>query len=163
MIGGFIAHWILAHTIHDLFHFDLEKRKTASKKTLKILLVISAFILLLIAIFLTFERGWPVMVFAILGAIFSLYAKGLLHHESQLAFAAMFLVIGGFYVQVGKLDLDYIIWVKVLCMSLFAFISQYGWMLFYRLDDYGWNKKMKNKSILITKTGIFFLIIYLLL
>jgi hypothetical protein len=92
-----------------------------------------------------------------------MYAEGLLHHESQMAFGAMFLLIGGFYVQVATLDLDYIIWIKVICLSIFAFVSQYGWLLFYRLDDYGWNKKIKNRSILITKTGLIFLIIYFLL
>lgn len=163
MVGGFIAHWILSHTVHDLFHFDIEKRNTMSKRILKILLVTSATVLLAIAIYLSIQRGWPVMMFSIIGALVSLYAEGLLHHESQMAFGAMFLLIGGFYVQVGTLDLNYIIWLKVICLSIFAFVSQYGWLLFYRLDDYGWNKKIKNKSILITKTGLIFLIIYFLL
>jgi hypothetical protein len=163
MMGGFIAHWILSHTVHDFFHYNLEKRQTMSKKILLILLVTSASILLVIAIYLSLERGWPVMIFSIIGALVSLYAEGLLHHESQMAFGAMFLLIGGFYVQVATLDLDFIIWIKIICLSLFAFFSQYGWLLFYRLDDYKWNKKIKNKSILITKTGLIFLIIYFLL
>jgi len=163
MIGGFLAHWILSHTVHDYFHYDIEKRHTMSKRILLILMIISAFVLLAIAIYLSIQRGWPVMVFSIIGALVSLYAEGLLHHESQMAFGAMFLLIGGFYVQAATLDLDYIIWIKVICLSLFAFVSQYGWLLFYRLDDYGWSKKVKNKSILITKTGLIFLIIYFLL
>lgn len=163
MVGGFIAHWILSHTIHDLFHIEIEERETTSKRTLKILLVISLIILLSIAIYLTWQRGWPVMVFSIIGAVVSMYAEGLIHHESQMAFGAMFLVVGGFYVQVGVLDLDYIIWLKVICMSLFAFFSQYGWLLFYRLDDYKYDTRIKNKSILIAKTGLIFLIIYFLL
>ena len=163
MFGGFIAHWILSHTIHDLIHIKIEKRDTLSKSTLKMLLIFSLIILLTIAIYLTIERGWPVLVFSIIGFFVSLYAEGLLHSESQMAFGAMFLVIGGFYVQVGTLDLDYVIWLKVICIALFAFISQYGWLLFYRLDDYNWNIKTKNTSILITKTALFFLILYFLL
>ena len=65
------------------------------------LFVISLIILISIAIYLTVERGWPVMVFAIIGGIMSMYAEGLLHHESQMAFGAMFLVIGAFYFQSG--------------------------------------------------------------
>lgn len=160
MFGGFIAHWILSHTIHDLIHMKIEKRDTLPKTTLKILLVFSLVILLAIAFYLSFERGWPVLVFAIIGGIVSLYAEGLLHAESQMAFGAMFLVIGGFYVQVGRLDLDLIVWLKIICMALFAFVSQYGWLLFYRLDDYNWSKKTKNMSILITKTALFFLVLY---
>lgn len=163
MIGGFVAHWILAHTIHDLVHMKIEKRVTLSKKTLKILLVFSLIFLGSIAIYLTIMRGWPVIVFSLIGLIVSMYAEGLLHTEFQMAFGAMFLVIGGFYVQVGTLDLDYIIWIKVICMSLFAFISQYGWLLFYRLDDYKWDVKVKNISILVTKSALFFLILYFIL
>lgn len=163
MLGGFTTHWVLAHTIHDLYHIKIEERVTLSKKALKALMVISLVILLPIAIYLTIQRGWPVLVFAIIGGIVSLYAEGLLHYEFQMAFGAMFLVIGGFYVQVGTLDLDYSIWLKVMCISIFAFISQYGWHLLYRLDDYGWSKKIKNRSILITKSALFFLIIYFLL
>jgi hypothetical protein len=163
MLGGFIAHWILSHTIHDLVHLKIEKRDTLSKSTLKILLIFSLIVLLSIAVYLTIERGWPVLVFSVIGFFVSLYAEGLLHKESQMAFGAMFLVIGGFYVQVATLDLNYIIWLKVICMALFAFISQYGWLLFYRLDDYNWNIKTKNTSILITKTALFFLILYFIL
>ena len=97
-------------------------------------MVISLLILLAISIYLTLKRGWPVLVFSIIGGIICLYAEGLFHHESQLALGAMFLVIGGFYVQVGTLNLDNIIWLKVLYISLFALLSQYGWNLFYRLD-----------------------------
>jgi len=163
MIGGFIAHWILSHTIHDLIHMKIEKRDTLSKTTLKILLVFSLIVLLSISIYLTIERGWPVLVFSIIGFFVSLYAEGLLHTESQMAFGAMFLVIGGFYVQAATLNLDLIIWLKVICMALFAFISQYGWLLFYRLDDYKWSIKTKNISILVTKTALFFLILYFIL
>jgi hypothetical protein len=163
MVGGFIAHWVLSHTIHDLFHIKIEKRDTMSKKTLQILLAASILVLLSIAIYLSIQRGWPVLLFSIIGAIVCLYAEGLLHHESQMAFGAMFLVIGGFYVQVATLDLSYIVWIKVICMAVFAFISQYGWLLFYRLDDYGWSKKTKNKSIIITKIALFFLITYFVL
>ena len=163
VIGGFIAHWVLAHTIHDLYHIDLETRVTFSKKTLKILLVVSLLVLLGIAIYLTIQRGWPVMAFSIIGGVMSLYAEGLLHHESQMAFGAMFLVVGGFYVQAGTLNLDYIIWLQVFCIALFAFFSQYGWLLIYRLDDYKYNERKKNKSILVTKFALFVLILYFLL
>jgi hypothetical protein len=163
VIGGFIAHWILAHCIHDLYHIDLEERVTFSKKTLKVLLILSLIILLAIAFYLTYQRGWPVIVFSIIGGILSLYAEGLLHHESQMAFGAMFLVIGGFYVQAGSLTLDYLIWIQIICISLFAFFSQYGWLLIYRLDDYKYNEKIKNRNILITKIGLFFLILYFIL
>ena len=163
MLGGFIAHWILAHTIHDFFHMDIEKRVTLSKKVLLILLGFSLIILISIAIYLSFQRGWPVMIFSIIGGIVSLYAKGLFHHELQMAFGAMFLIIGGFYVQVGTLDLPIIIWIKVICMSIFGFLSQYGWLLFYRLDDYKYDKKIKNRSILITKSALVFLILYFIL
>ena len=163
MIGGFLTQWVLAHTIHDIYHMDIEERITFSKNTLKVLLAISASFLLGIAIYLAIQRGWPVLIFAIIGGIVSLYAEGLLHHESQMAFGAMFLVIGSFYVQSGTLHLDYITWFKILCISLFAFLSQYGWILIYRLDDYKYNEKRKNRSILITKSALFLLIIYLLL
>ncbi|MCK4364547.1 MAG: hypothetical protein KAW45_00690 [Thermoplasmatales archaeon] len=163
MIGGFIANWILAHSIHDLFHTNVEKRKTFSKKTLKILIAISTIILFTIALYLTLKRGWPVMVFAMIGFLVSLYAEGLFHHESQMAFGAMFLVMGGFYVQAATLDISFIIWLKVIFVAIFAFLSQYGWLLFYRLDDYDWNIKKKNMSILITKAALIFLILYFLL
>jgi len=161
--GGFLTQWVLAHTIHDLYHIDIEERITFSKGTLKILLAISVSFLLGIAIYLAIQRGWPVLIFALIGGIMSLYAEGLLHHESQMAFGAMFLVIGSFYVQAGTIHLDYIIWFKILCISLFAFLSQYGWLSIYRLDDYEYNEKRKNRSILITKSSIFFLILYILL
>ncbi len=163
LIGGFLAQWILAHSIHDLYHIKIDKRITFSKTTLKILFVISISILLAIAIYLTLQRGWPVLVFSIIGGVVSLYAEGLIHHESQMAFGAMFLVIGSFYVQVGTLDLSYRIWLRVLCMSLFSFFSQYGWLLIYRLDDYKYNEKKKNISILVTKFSFVFLILYFLL
>lgn len=163
VIGGFIAHWVLAHTIHDFYHIDIESRVTFSKNTLKILLVISLVILLSIAFYLTYQRGWPVLLFSIIGGVMSMYAEGLLHHESQMAFGAMFLVIGGFYVQAGTLDLDYLIWLQVLCISLFAFFSQFGWLLIYRLDDYKYNENIKNRNILITKVGLLFLILYFIL
>jgi hypothetical protein len=163
MIGGFIAHWILSHTIHDLIHMKIQKRETWSKKTLLFFLITSASFLFAIAIYLSIERGWPVLLFSIIGAIVSLYAEGLLHHESQMAFGAMFLVIGGFYVQAATLDLEGIIWIKISLISLFAFFSQYGWLLFYRIDDYKYSTRTKNLSILITKTGLIFLILYFLL
>ena len=163
VMGGFLTQWVLAHTIHDLYHIDIEERITFSKGTLKILLAISVSFLLGIAIYLAIQRGWPVLIFAVIGGIMSLYAEGLLHHESQMAFGAMFLVIGSFYVQAGTIHLDYIIWFKILCISLFAFLSQYGWLSIYRLDDYEYNEKRKNRSILIAKSSIFFLILYILL
>jgi len=162
-IGGFIAHWLFAHSIHDIYHLGIEERSTLSKKALKITLIFSIIILLSIAIYLSIYRGWPVMVFAIIGAIMCLYAEGLLHHESQMAFGAMFLIIGSFYVQVKTLNLDSYIWMKVLFIALFAFFSQYGWLLFYRIDDYKWNHKIKIKSILLAKCGIIFLILYFIL
>jgi len=136
---------------------------TFSKKTLKILFVISLIILLSIAIYLSFERGWPVFVFSVIGGIVSLYAEGLLHHESQMAFGAMFLVIGAFYVQAGTLDLEFIVWLQVIFIAFFAFFSQLGWLLLYRLDDYKYDEKRKNISILVTKTSIFFLILYFII
>jgi hypothetical protein len=163
MIGGFITHWVLAHTIHDLFHMKLEKRVTFSETMLKILLVASLDILIIIALYLTLQCGWPVFVFALIGGLVSLYAEGLLHHESQMAIGAMFLVIGGFYVQVKTLNLDYIVWLRLLCIALFAFLSQYGWLLIYRLDDYKYNERMKNRSILLTKSALVFLVLYFLL
>lgn len=162
--GGFMAHYFLAHTIHDLFHYRIEKRVTFGKKYLKILLIVTLLILLSIAIYLTIKCGWPVFVFSVIGAITCMYAEGLLHHESQMAFGAMFLVIGSFYVQVGydggvenAVSIGVKPWVELLLLSLFAFFSQYGWLLFYRLDDYGWSKETRNKSILITKIGLVFL------
>jgi len=163
MFGGFIAQWLFAHTIHDLVHIKIEQRQTLSKQALKFYLVVAAIILLVIAVYLSYMRGWPVFVFALIGAVACLYAEGFLHHESQMAFGAMFLVIGGFYVQAATLDLAPIVWLKVVIMSLFAFFSQYGWLLFYRLDDYGWSKKVKNRSILVAKTGLLFLIVYFIL
>ncbi|KYK25325.1 hypothetical protein AYK24_05135 [Thermoplasmatales archaeon SG8-52-4] len=163
LIGGFLAHWVFAHAVHDYYHYDIEKRVTFSKKSLIILFVISLIILLSIAIYLTLERGWPVMVFAIIGGVMSMYAEGLLHHESQMAFGAMFLVIGAFYVQAASLNLDLMVWLQVLCIALFAFFSQYGWLLIYRLDDYKYNEKKKNISIIVTKTSIIFLILYFIL
>ena len=58
MIGGFIAHYLLSHTIHDLVHLKIEKRETTSPTTLKILLVSSAvFYLLLLFIYHLKEAG----------------------------------------------------------------------------------------------------------
>jgi len=167
--GGFMAHYFLSHTIHDLYHLKLEKRTTFSRQTLKMLLVTSALALLAIAVYLTLETGWPVMVFAIIGALASIYAEGLLHSEYQMAIGAMFLVIGSFYVQVGYnyhgsnafSAVDGVIWLRLIFLSLFAFFSQYGWLRFYRLDDYGWNPLFRNKSILLTKVGLPFLILAL--
>ena len=162
-IGGFLAHWVLAHCIHDLYHIDIQNRVTFSKKTLRILLIIALATLSAIGLYLAFQRGWPVVVFAIIGLLASLYAEGLLHFPSQMAIGAMFLVIGSFYVQVGTLDLDYIVWLKVICIAMFSFISQYGWLKIYRLDDYKYSDKIKNKNILLTKSALIFLILYILL
>ena len=162
-IGGFLAHWVLAHCIHDLYHIDIQNRVTFSKKTLRILLTISIIILAAIGLYLAFQRGWPIVVFAIVGLLACMYAEGLLHFSSQMAIGAMFLVIGAFYVQVGTLDLDYIVWLKVICIAVFSFISQYGWLRIYRLDDYEYNEKIKNINILITKSALIFLILYVLL
>ncbi|MCD6512587.1 MAG: hypothetical protein J7K61_03190 [Thermoplasmata archaeon] len=166
-IGGFLAHYFLAHTIHDLIHIKIEARLTVSTKYLKILLVITLIILLSIAFYLSYRTGWPVLVFAVIGAVVSMYAEGLIHHESQMAIGAMFLVIGAFYVQLGNAfnaNVGEIFsytkeWLECLLLSLFAFFSQYGWLLFYRLDDYGWSEKVRNESILITKLGLVFLVI----
>ncbi len=163
LIGGFLAQWLLAHTIHDLYHMKKEKRITFSKNTLKILFAVSLSILLAITIYLTLQRGWPVLPFSIIGGIVCIYAEGLMHHESQMAFGAMFLVIGAFYVQTGTLELNRIVWFGVLSMSLFSFLSQLGWLLIYRLDDYKYDAKKKNLSILTTKSSFVFLIIYFLL
>jgi hypothetical protein len=162
-IGGFLAHWVLAHCIHDLYHINIENRVTFSKKTLRILLIISLVVLSAIGLYLAFQRGWPVIVFAIIGLLATLYAEGLLHFPSQMAIGAMFLVIGSFYVQVGTLNLDYIVWLKVICIALFSYISQYGWLKIYRLDDYEYSDKLKNKNILLTKSALIFLILYILL
>ena len=103
------------------------------------------------------------MVFGILGAILCMYAEGLFHHESQMALGAFFLVLGGFYVQVGTLNLPYIVWVKTLSIALFALLSQLGWLYLYRQDDYNWDRNYKNRSILVTKSGLLFIILYFLL
>jgi len=163
LVGGFITQWIFAHTIHDIYHLKIEERITFSKSNLKILFILSLIILITISCYLTFQRGWPVLIFSLIGGIVSMYAEGLLHHESQMAFGAMFLVIGSFYVQTGTLVFDSIIWLRLICIALFAFFSQYGWLLIYRLDDYGYNEKIKNRSILITKLALIFLILYFLL
>ena len=165
-LGGFLTHYFLAHTIHDLYHMKIEKRFTLSKNTLKLLFLITAAILLFIAFYLTYHTGWPVLAFAFVGAIASMYAEGLIHHESQMAIGAMFLVIGSFYVQLGyamngnagKVFGETKAWIECLLLSLFAFFSQYGWLLFYRLDDYGWSERKRNESILITKIGLIFLV-----
>lgn len=162
-IGGFLAHWVLAHCIHDLYHINIENRVTFSKKTLRILLIISLVVLSAIGLYLAFQRGWPVIVFAIIGLLASLYAEGLLHFPSQMAIGAMFLVIGSFYVQVGTFDLEYVVWLKVICIAMFSYISQYGWLKIYRLDDYEYSDKLKNKNILLTKSALIFLILYVLL
>jgi len=162
IVGGFLAHWVLAHTIHDLYHYN-EKRETFSKTTLKTLLVVSLFILIGIALYLSYTVGWLVLVFSAIGGVACLYAEGLIHHESQMAIGAFFLVVGAFYVQTGTLLLSIKILLRLLSISLFAFFSQYGWLLFYRLDDYGYSPAVKNRSIIITKTGLPFLITYFLL
>lgn len=166
VLGGFLAHWLLTHTIHDLLHYDENdaegKRQTLSKASLKQLMVISIIILVAIALYLSWVAGWPVMVFAVLGAIFCLYGRGLLYHESMMAFAALFLVIGGFYVQVGTLHLESLLWIRVILLSLFAFFSQYGWLHTYRLDHYGWSEKERNRGILLTKMGLPFLVLFFL-
>ncbi len=162
-IGGFLAHWVLAHCIHDLYQINIENRVTFSKKTLRMLLIISLVVLSAIGLYLAFQRGWPVIVFAIIGLLATLYAEGLLHFPSQMAIGAMFLVIGSFYVQVGTLDLDYVVWLKVICIAMFSYISQYGWLKIYRLDDYEYSDKLKNKNILLTKSALIFLILYVLL
>lgn len=166
-VGGFLTHYFLAHTIHDLYHMKIEERLTLSKKMLKILFLITSAILLFIAFYLTYYTGWPVLAFAFVGAIASMYAEGLIHHESQMAIGAMFLVIGAFYVQLGYFKNANVVevfkltkaWIECILLSLFAFFSQYGWLLFYRLDDYGWSTKKRNESILITKIGLIFLVI----
>jgi hypothetical protein len=164
-VGGFLAHYLLSHTIHDLYHARIEARSTLSTRSLKGLLAASLAALLAIAVFLAHTSGWPVLVFSVIGAVTCLYAEGLLHHESQMAFAAMFLVLGAFYVQMGYVhDVDAVFsygreWLEAIVLSLFAFFSQYGWLLFYRLDDYGWDPKKRNQSILLAKLGLVFLVL----
>ena len=165
-VGGFVAHYFLAHSIHDLYHHKIEERATLSERSLKIILLVSSAFLLAIAIYLTLKCGWPVFVFSVIGAVVCMYAEGLLHHESQMAFGAMFLVLGSFYVQVGYPDgiegamsIGVKPWIEAILLSLFAFFSQYGWLLFYRLDDYGWSVAMKNKSIVLAKIGLIFLVL----
>ena len=166
LLGGFLAHWLLTHTIHDLLHYeenDAEgKRQTLSKPSLKRLMVFSLIILVAIALYLSWVAGWPVLVFATLGAICSMYGRGLLYHESMMAFAAFFLIIGGFYVQVGTLAIESEAWLRVILLALFAFFSQYGWLHMYRLDHYGWSEKERNRGILLTKMGLPFLILFFL-
>jgi len=170
-LGGFLAHYLLSHTIHDLYHYEIEERATLSRRSLKMLLVATVLVLLAIAVYLTLEAGWPVMVFAVIGALVSMYAEGLFHSEAQMAVGAMFLVIGSFYVQVGSryhgleafTEISGMIWLKLVLLSLFAFFSQYGWLLFYRLDDYGWSPRVRNQSILLAKLGLPFLILALAL
>ena len=82
LIGGFLAQWTQAHTIHDLYHYDKDERITLSKKSLKTIFVISTILLFIIMIYLTIQRGWPILVFAIIGAIVSMYAEGLIHIKS---------------------------------------------------------------------------------
>ena len=163
LAGGFLTQWLLAHSVHDYYHYDKERRRSFSKKTLRFLFIMTLIVLFLIALYLTLRRGWPVLMFAIIGFIVSLYAEGLFHHESQMAIGAMFLVIGAFYVQTGTLTIDMVTWLRVFCIGFFAFFSQYGWLLFYRLDDYHFDKKKKNQSILTAKTALLFLILYLFL
>ena len=124
--------------------------------------VVSAAILLMIALYLTWMVGWPVLVFSVLGAVLCMYGRGLLYHESMMAFGALFLVIGAFYVQVGTFNIESVIWLKVVFLSLFSFFSQYGWLHMYRLDHYGWSERERNRGILITKMGLPFLILYFL-
>jgi hypothetical protein len=163
VLGGFVAQWILAHTIHDLYHISIEPRVTLSIKHLKNLLILSLIILFCITLYLTLARGWPILIFAAIGLVVSLYAEGLFHHEYQMAIGAMFLVIGSFYVQTGTLFFDFLIWMKVISIALFAFFSQYGWLLIYRLDDYKFSDSKKNKNILLTKLSLVFLIFYFIL
>ena len=166
VLGGFLAHWLLTHTIHDLLHYEegdaAGKRQTLSRKNLKILMVVSAAILLMIALYLTWMVGWPVLVFSVLGAVLCMYGRGLLYHESMMAFGALFLVIGAFYVQVGTFNIESVIWLKVVFLSWFSFFSQYGWLHMYRLDHYGWSERERNRGILITKMGLPFLSLYFL-
>lgn len=163
VIGGFTAHWVLAHTIHDIDHYDREARLTLSKKALKILMIGSIILLMLIAVYFTLQVGWPILVFSSIGFVACLYGEGLLHSEVQMAIAAFFLVVGGFYVQAGTLFLPPKIWLQVMCMGMFGFYAQYGWLLFYRIDDYGWDPGARNESILVSKIAIPFLIGYFLI
>lgn len=163
IIGGFIAQWSFAHSIHDYIHSDIDDRITLSKKSLKITLTLSLISLFIIALYLTYQRGWLVLLFSVIGLIVSLYAEGLLHFRFQMAIGATFLVMGSFYVQTGTLNIELIQWLKLISVSLFAFMSQFGWILLYRLDDYKYNEKLKNKGILVTKTALIFLVIYLAL
>jgi hypothetical protein len=161
ILGGFIAQWSLAHSIHDYMHIEIEKRITLSKKSLKYSLLLSLITLAIITFYLAYYRGWPVLFFSGIGLIISFYAEGLLHFRFQMAIGAMFLVIGSFYVQLGTLNIEIFHWLKLVSISFFAFFSQYGWLLIYRLDDFKYDENLKNKSLLVTKIALLFLIIYI--
>ena len=79
-----------------------------------------------------------------------------------MAIGAVLLVLGSFYVQTTTLNIGHFHFLKLISISLFAFMSQFGWLLLYRLDDYKYNEKLKNIGILVTKTSLIFLIIYLI-
>jgi hypothetical protein len=162
IVGGFIAQWTFAHSIHDYIHLDIENRITLTKKSLKITIILSLLLLLIISLYLAYHRGWLVLLFSGVGLIVSLYAEGLLHFRFQMAIGATFLVLGSFYVQTTTLEIEFFHCLKLISISLFAFMSQFGWLLLYRLDDYKYNEKLKNVGILVTKTALIFLIIYLL-
>ncbi len=162
--GSFWAHWILSHAFHDLFHYTEEERKkmsTVSVNMLKFLIVASAVLLLSIAIYLSIQSGWLVIVFAILGGVLSMYAERILYHEAMYAFAAFFALIGSFYVQTSHLGID-METLKILLMGGFAFFTSYGWIHIYRLDHYGWTAKERNKGLTIGKLGIPFVILFFL-
>jgi len=163
--GCFLAHWVLTHAFHDLFHYDDEERKkmsTVSKNRLKILIVVSFIILYSIAGYLTLKAGLLVIIFTIIGTILSMYAKRLLYHEAMYAFAGFFASLGSFYVQTSYFAFD-LLTLKSLLVSTFAFFTCYGWIHLYRLDHYGWSAKERNKGLYFTKFGVLFLIIYLLI
>ena len=163
--GSFWAHWILTHAFHDLFHYteaEREKMATVNTLTLKILIAVSIIMLLSIAIYLSLEAGWLVLVFAVIGAVLCMYARKLLYHEVMYALAGFFALIGSYYVQSSHFAFD-MATLKVIFMATFAFFSWYGWIHIYRLDHYGWTAKEKNIGLVIGKLGIPFLILYFLL
>lgn len=163
-VGCFLAHWILSHAFHDLYHYTEKERKemsTVSTCMLKVLIIVSAVVLLFIAIYLALQAGWMVIVFAVIGAVLCTYAKHLLYHEIMYALAGFFALMGSFYVQTSHFSMD-MLTLKALLMSMFAFFTCYGWIHIYRLDHYGWTAKERNKGLTITKLGIPFLILYFL-
>jgi len=163
--GCFMAHWILTHSFHDLFHYSEKERKemsTSTARVLKIFIISSAIFLFCIAVYLALKAGWMVIVFTIIGACLCMYAKPVFYHEIMYALAGSFALLGSFYVQTSYFGLD-VLTLKVLFMAMFAFFTCYGWISLYHLDHYGWTAKGRNRGLALAKLGIPFLILTLLI